>query len=463
MENKDNFMENTSYKDPAGFVFLYNNEIYRQINVEGKADYDYLLESKLYDELTKNELLITHREISLEKEVSKNFYKFIKPQKIDFISYPYEWSFSALKDAALLTLKIQKISLKYKMSLKDASSYNVQFLNGKPIFIDTLSFEKHIKNEPWKAYNQFCRHFLAPLVLMSYVDISLNQLLVTNIDGIPLDIVSNMLPIKAKLNFGILLHICGHSRSQKKYSNEKQSDCKKATMSIDSQLALIESLEDTIKSLKFPNIYTEWGNYYNNTNYSTKAFDEKKHVVNNFIDKIAPKTICDLGANRGDFSRIASSKNIQTLSFDIDPIAVEDNYLYAKKNNEKFILPLRQDFNNLSPSIGFMSNERTGFLDRFKVDMVMALALIHHLAISNNLPFKNIASFFAKLGNHLIVEFIPKQDSKVQILLSSREDIFSNYNQENFETSFKEFFDIIDTIQLKDSARILYLMRKKNE
>lgn len=454
-------MNNTSFRDPCGFVFKKDDVIYRQINLSAKDDYDYLMNSGLYTYLTEKNFLVTHEEIDLSVEKSHDFYKFIKPQQLQNISYPYEWAFSALKDSALLTLKIQKIALKYEMSLKDASAYNVQFLNGKTIFIDTLSFEKYIENTPWKAYGQFCRHFLAPLALMSFSDISLNKLLITNIDGISLDVTSKLLPLKSKLNFGIFTHIFLHSLSQKTYENEKQGLSATAKMSKNEQLALIESLIDTVKSLKFPKIFTEWGNYYQNTNYSDEAAQEKYDIISNYINIVAPKSLCDLGANRGDFSRISSNQNIPTIAFDIDPVAVEDNYLYSKRNSESFILPLIQDLTNPSPAIGFMNNERADFISRFKCDTVMALALIHHLAISNNLPFENLAVFFGQLGENLIIEFVPKEDSKVQVLLSSREDIFVNYNQEEFEKVFAKYFEIVEKTPLKNSLRTMYLMRKK--
>ena len=174
-----------------------------------------------------------------------------------------------------------------------------------------------------------------------------------------------------------------------------------------------------------------------------------------------PSSLCDLGSNRGDFSRIASERNIQTVAFDIDPVAIEDNYRHVKKYKETNILPLLQDFNNPSPAIGFMNDERAGFCSRFKCDMAMALALIHHLAISNNLPFKNIAEFFASIARYLIIEFVPKTDSKVQILLSSREDIFDKYDIENFEKEFCSYFDILEKSCIKNSQRTLYLMRRK--
>ncbi len=454
-------MNNTSYKDPAGFVFEFEGQIYRQINLCAAEDYDFLTESGLYKKLTQKGLLVEHQEVSLSKKTACEFYKIIKPAQIKYITYPYEWSFSALKDAALLTLKIQKTALKHKMSLKDASAYNIQFCKGKPVFIDTLSFEKYKPDTPWAAYGQFCRHFLTPLALMSYTDIDLNKLLITNIDGIALETAKKLLPFRAIFNFGILTHIIIHSMSQKAYENTEKPAFKTARMSLFEQQALIDSLINTVKSLKFPKIYTQWGDYYKNTNYSEESFQEKKDIILHFINKVEPKSLCDLGSNRGDFSRIASDRNIVTLAFDIDPVAVEDSYLYMKSNKETNILPLLQDLTNPSPAIGFMNEERKNFSSRFQCDMVMALALIHHLAISNNLPFDNIAKFFSSLGKYLVIEFVPKTDSKVQHLLSSREDIFDNYDKETFESIFDKYFEILETINIKNSKRILYLMRSR--
>lgn len=454
-------MNNTSYKDPCGFVFEFEGEIFRQVNLCAKEDYDFLMESGLYKKLVQNNLLVSHEEVSLKKEKDPEVYKFIKPQQLKYITYPYEWSFSALKDAAVLTLKIQKMALAHKMTLKDASAYNIQFVNGRPVFIDTLSFERYKKDTPWNAYGQFCRHFLAPLALMSYTDISLNKLLISNIDGIPLETAQKLLPFNAKLNFGIFTHIVMHAMSQKAYENTGEAKVKNAKMGLFELEALIDSLISTVKALKFPKIFTQWGNYYKNTNYSEESFKEKKEIISHFINKVEPKSLCDLGSNRGDMSRIASDRDIETLAFDIDPVAVEDNYLYMKENKEKYILPLLQDFNNPSPAIGFMNAERKDFCSRFKCDMVMALALIHHLAISNNLPFENIANFFASLGEYLIIEFVPKTDSKVQYLLSTREDIFKDYNIETFESVFSAFWEIQEKVHIKNSQRVLYLMRRR--
>ena len=454
-------MNNTSYKDPSGFVFKRNGEIYRQINKFSSDDYEFFMSSGLYKNLIEKGFIVEHEEVNDVIGNEKNFYKCIKPFQIEYITYPYEWCFSALKDAAVLTLNIQLEALKYSMSLKDASAYNVQFFNGSPIFIDTLSFERYEDGSPWQAYRQFCKHFLAPLALMSYTDVRLNSLLINNIDGIPLDLAKKLLPKRAKFNFGILTHIFLHSDCQKQYENNVKALEKPVKMIKNALIALIENLKNLVLGLKFPKIKTEWGEYYSNTNYTEQSFLEKKSIISDYIEKINPKTVCDLGANRGDFSRIASDKCIKTLAFDIDDVAVEENYLQMKKLKEFDILPLLQDLTNPSPSIGFGNDERASFCSRYKSDLVMALALIHHLSISNNLPFDNTAEFFSELAQYLIIEFVPKEDSKVKILLSTREDIFPDYNEQNFEAVYSKYYEILEKRNIQSSKRILYLMRRK--
>ena len=313
----------------------------------------------------------------------------------------------------------------------------------------------------WDGYKQFCSHFLAPLALMAYNDISLNKLLISNIDGIPLNVVVNLLPFKARLNPLLFIHIYLHSLNQKKY--ESAGSCKNNSLNLDKKalLALIDSLEDCVKSLSLPKIQTEWSNYYNNTNYSDESFADKKTIIEDFLDTLSSKSLCDLGANNGEFSRVAMKRGVEIVSLDIDPMAVEENYSKAKKNKEKSLLPLIQDFTNPSPAIGFSNDERMSFNERFKCDVVMALALIHHLSISNNLPFANIAKFLVSLAPNLIIEFVPKSDSKVQTLLSSREDIFVNYDVDNFEKDFGEYYDILKSVKINGSDRIMYLMRAK--
>ena len=452
----------SSFRDPSGFLFFQDGFVYRQVNSIYKENYNHLIDSGLYKALVDAELLIPHKEVDIEYAEPDKAYKIIKPELVPFISYPYEWCFSQLKDAALTTLEIQKKVLDFGMSLKDCSDYNIQFRRGKPVLIDTLSFEKYRDGQPWVAYRQLCQHFLAPLALMSYRDIRLNQLLRIYIDGVPLDLASSSLPFHTRFKFSLLSHIHLHARSQKWFA-DKTANTSNRKMSRLSFLGLIDSLESAIKKLKWQAQGTEWVDYYyKDINYSSDALQHKKQIVAEFLDKIKPKVVWDLGANVGMFSRIASDKGIQTISFDIDPAAVERNYLECVRKGETNILPLVLDLTNPSPGIGWENQERMSWLERGPADTVLALALIHHLAISNNLPLDKIADFFNRICcGSLIVEFVPKSDSQVQRLLSTREDIFPDYTQRVFENEFKKYFTIQRSIKIRDTKRTLYLMQRR--
>ncbi|HEX7456435.1 MAG TPA: SAM-dependent methyltransferase [Candidatus Nanoarchaeia archaeon] len=450
-----------SFRDPSGFLFSIDGALYRQINKKYQEDYDLFLKSGLYEKLVSDGLLIRHEEVDLKYAQTQEAYKIIRPEKIPFISYPYEWCFSQLKNAALTTLKIQRIALEHGMSLKDASAFNIQFVQGKPILIDTLSFAK-FDERPWVAYRQFCQHFLAPLSLMSYVDISFNKLLQLYIDGVPLDLASRLLPIRTRFKPPLLMHIHLHAASQKRYADKGLKKEITRKFSMRSFLGLVGSLDGAIKNLKWQPKGTEWADYYaGNLNYLPASLRHKANLVDEFLEILKPKNVWDLGANTGFFSRIASDKGIKTISFDIDPAAVEINYKTTVERKERNLLPLLIDLTNPSPAIGWENKERNSFLNRGPTDTALALALVHHLAISNNLPLAELAEFFSHICNHLIIEFVPKEDSQVQRLLSSREDIFASYTKENFEKEFKNFFTVKKASEIKNSKRVLYLMVNK--
>ncbi|MFH1235920.1 MAG: SAM-dependent methyltransferase [Parcubacteria group bacterium] len=452
-----------SFRDPSGFLFFRNHTLYRQINEGYRQHYDTLMNSGLYRELTENHLLIPHREAEPTERVqaAPGAYTVIAPKIVPFISYPYEWSFSQLKNAALTTLEIQKRSLNHGMSLKDSSAYNIQFLKNKPVLIDTLSFEQYREGQPWIAYRQFCQHFLAPLVLMSYRDIRLSQLLRIYIDGIPLDLASELLPSRTRFKFSLLSHIHLHAKSQKRYESSSINTSRR-TVSRLALTALIANLEASIRRLRWKPAGTEWADYYEDTNYSHEAFDFKKKIVADFIHTCKPKTVWDMGANTGEFSYAVSERGIPCIAFDIDPAAVEKNYLHCLKANATDVLPLVLDLTNPSPSIGWANRERMSLFERGPADAALALALVHHLAISNNVPLANIADFFASICEWLLIEFIPKNDSQVKRLLVSREDIFHLYTQQEFERVFSKQFTIITSVPVKHSDRILYTMRRSS-
>lgn len=448
-----------SFKDNDGFIFENFGKLLRQVNKSYKADYDQLISSGLYKELVNQGLLVPHKEVDLEQALTKEAYKVLEPQPLDFISYPYEWCFSQLKEAALTTLKIQNIALKFDMSLKDANAFNIQFYKGKAIMIDTLSFEK-FQPKPWVAYRQFCQHFLNPLVLMSKLDPSLNKLLAIYLDGISVELTSKLLPFYTKFYPSIFIHIQLHSLLDHRQTSPKKvnSLSKKSSFTKKSILGLVDSLEGAVIRLKLRKMNDSfWSNYVpESDSYTKEAFAQKQKIIREFLKQIKPQTVWDLGSNSGLFSRLAGDLGAEVVSFDIDPLSVEKNFYLSKGKNN--ILPLVVDWTNPSPSLGWADKERVSILDRGPVNLIMALALIHHLVIGSNIPQEKVAELFSKISKYLIIEFVPKDDPQVKELLSLREDIFKDYDNEGFERSFGKYFKIITSTTIKGSKRQLYLM-----
>ncbi|MDP9230935.1 MAG: SAM-dependent methyltransferase, partial [Bacteroidota bacterium] len=328
-------------------------------------------------------------------------------------------------------------------------------------FIDTLSFEKHNKEQPWIAYRQFCENFLSPLLLMHYSKNSLQQLLLAYPDGIPLAVTKSLLPWRSKLSLHTYLHIHLHAVVAQKKAESNQ---KKIKFSKQKLLNLVSSLETLIRRLKLPAQKSIWFEYYDEALQRKDYLQQKRKLIQQLLDKLGNlKTAADLGANNGEFSQLLSAKNIQTIAADSDPCCINKLYTEIKKSAEKNIQPLVVDLSNPSPAVGFNNAERASFLSRTRVDLVLALALVHHLAIGKNIPLDIIACFFKQLSKHLIIEFVPKQDEKVQLMLSVKKDIYTEYDEAGFEQAFKKYYSVVSKESIAGSGRVLYLMSKHED
>ncbi|MEJ0102131.1 MAG: SAM-dependent methyltransferase [Bacteroidota bacterium] len=450
----------SSYRDPSGFIFEKGGIIYRQVNISFKDDFDFFINSGCYTALTGKGLLIPHEPIQENLTGSDQFYRTLLPEKIDFISYPYEWSFDMFKDAALLTLQLLKESISYGLIVKDASPYNIQWHKGKLIFIDTLSFEKYKETEPWIAYRQFCECFLGPLLLMHYNKVPLHSLSLAYPDGIPLTVIKSLLPGKSRFSLHTYLHIHLHAKIS---NRDKPADNKTTGFSKQKLLNLISSLETLIQGLRFTIQQSAWSDYYEEAATRNNYLDQKKKIITGWISgRTDIRTAADLGANEGEFSRLLSEKKIQVVAADYDPWCINKLYQEIKSNGIQNIQPMILDISNPSPAIGVNNEERQSFVQRCQTDLVLALAVIHHLAIGKNIPFEKIAAFFSKTGKDLIIEFIPKEDEKIQGMLKTKKDIYANYTEENFTEAFEKFYSVTFRQSIGGTGRVLYRMKRKD-
>jgi hypothetical protein len=452
-----------SFRDPSGFVFRRDGILYRQVNRSYEVDYGAAVAAGLYARLADEGLLVPHDEADLGLAATPDAIAVLEPQRVEFISYPYEWSFSQLRDAALLTLAVQRRAMELGFVLRDASAYNVQFHAGRPVLIDTLSFGRYEEGEPWQAYRQFCQHFLAPLALMSGRDIRCGLLLRQFIDGIPLDLAAGLLPWRSRLRLGLLVHLHAHARAQRVYADTSREGAapRARPLSRKALETLVESLRTTVAGLAWSPGGTEWADYEATHNYSARAVESKTATVREFVAAAGPRRVWDVGANTGAYARVARETGASVVAFDVDPAAVERNYRRVRADDERGILPLLLDFTNPSPAQGWAHTERLSLEERGPADLVLALALVHHLAIGANVPLPRVAEFFARLGEWLVIEFVPKGDPQVQRLLRHRPDIFPDYTREGFEAAVAPWFESVEARPVEDTDRVLYRLRRR--
>lgn len=451
-----------SYRDPSGFIFKKEHLFFRQINPPYFEEYEAIKKADLYKQLWSKGWLIKHEELT-----SNDLQIIIQPDQLEFITYPYEWSFTAYKHAAQLTLRLQLFLLEKGFSLKDGSAFNITFHKGKALFIDTLSIERYRENEPWKALKQFSEHFFAPLVLTQHYGSYYLKTLLHRIDGFPLKEASALLPWKTKWNPTVYSHIHFLGKKENKSTGELIKDAPGKGLSKSAQIKMLKSLELHISEMTLKE-NTEWSAYYQQTNYDKEAFNLKKELIENWAKTIEVQRVIDLGGNDGTFGKVTLSQAQQVIVSDIDQSAIDQCYKANIKNKETRIIPIVTDLMQPAAGIGFNNKERDSFINRVKnysPDLSMALALIHHVTLSGNVPFEMSASFFKSLSTYLLIEFPDREDSWVQFILKSKRDaahLFDDYHIENFENTYLQYYTIIKKETIKGSHRTLYLF-KRNE
>jgi hypothetical protein len=451
----------SSFRDPRGFVFRADDVLFRQVNEAHRRDFEAMVSSGLYDVLVAEHVLIPHEDVSRDLAVTPAAYRIVRPQIVPFVSYPYEWSFSAWRDAALVTLRAQELAMAHGMSLRDASAYNVQFVHGRPILIDTLSFEVLNADRPWVAYRQFCEHFLGPLALMSSRDVRLGRTVSTFLDGIPLDLAASLLPAGARSRPSLQMHLRLHARTRSRRTAPDRSSARRP-FSLRAFQAIVASLRKAVEGLDAPRGPSAWSSYYDEVDhYPPEAVSDKGAFVRRTIEHLRPAAVWDLGANTGRFARLAAERGIDTVAFDVDAMATDASYRAMRADGLRHFLPLVMDLTNPSPAIGWAERERMSLFERGPADLVLALALVHHLAIAGNVPLDRVADVLAKLGRHVVLEWVPKSDPKVREMLRTRDDVFSDHTEGALERALERSFILEDRLPLRGTERAMYLLRRR--
>ncbi len=457
-----------SYNDEAGQVFSYKGHLYRGIFTSYVPKIQGFIASQLYEQLVSQGLLVPHSIVlptenlfgELQEATQHQFALFLAPSYLPFISYPSEWSFSMLKKAALLTLEVQNLALSQGFVLKDAKADNVQFNNLQPVFIDILSFEPYQEGTAWQAYRQYCQHFLTPLALMAYGTIEFHKIQQIYTDGIPLELATKFLSWKTLFFGGIFQHLTLHSWLSKPSTEKKikKAPTTHKNFTIHFIQNLTNSLQSTIQGLRYQT-QTRWSSYYAQ-DVAGDYREAKQKIVKQFLQMTSSQIIWDLGANTGVFSGLAWDTGATVYAFDADQDSIEQLFLGLQGKNIKGGVGVI-DLNNPTPMRGFALQQYRSWLDRCpKPDTILALALVHHLRMTYNIPLQQIAHFFATYTNFLIIEFIPKNDEKVQLLLQNKIDVYHDYSLENFKKIFGAFFNVVEEVGMENNDRRIFLMKR---
>lgn len=447
---------NYSFRDPVARVVNENGVYKRYIFADYKQEYDHLMNTGLFDELVKKKLLINHNEIS-ECEKNITIYKKILPDQLEFQSYPFEWCFEQWKKALITYFQINLIALNYGMILKDATPYNFYFKNGKALLFDTTSFAFFKENDKWQAYRQLCEEFLGPFLLMYYSGNFWSKLTIASPRGLNLDFVSKNLPLKSWFSIVTLINIHIHSKYYLKKSAHKVNKVGFDNEKISRFNSILLNSIEKIKEKKTKK--SKWKNYYKNDIESADYLTCKIKVINEWVDLIKPDSMVDLGANNGLFCFQNINKIKKIIAIESDETCVEKIENEISKKNISNIFCAKIDLSNPTPNFGVMNDEFKDIFLRAKSDLVLALAITHHLFISNYMSFKQITILLEKFSKrYVIVEFISKNDRRIEQLKLQSERNMIDYSEETFIQSLESKFSLIKKHNFNNSNRVLMLL-----
>jgi hypothetical protein len=446
--------DSASFRDPDGFIFFHGDAVFRALT--SAAQQRLARHERFYAAACDAGLMLGfRRDGARDLPPAAGIEHAIAPEPLALVTYPHEWAFDQLKDAALNTLDINLLALAHGLTLKDASAFNNQRHQGRMVFIDHLSLEETDGALPWRPYSQFCRHFLNPLVIGAYRDLHASELFRSHIDGIPQQLANDLLPARAKLRPSVWLHLILHNRYIRRSAAFEQRP-HPAAAPRGCQAALLRHLRAFVAGLQPHAAGSAWHDYYAKTNYDDAAFQQKLAIVEGLFARTPGGVVWDLGSNDGTFSRQIARHCDQVLTLDLDHNAINAGYNVNRRTGQAAIHALVHDLANPPPDFGFAGKERRALGKRSRPDAIMALAIIHHLSIGHNIPFELSAAYFREHGCPLVIEFVGRADSQVQRLLASRNVDYGWYDEAPFLAAYGRHFRVEQALPIAGAQRTIY-------
>jgi len=451
-----------SFRDRTARVFYHDGHIFRGLSATALKEWQALSATGLYRRFAENGAIVPtrQREIgSLPFRLDEPWAAVLEHERLPFVSYPYEWSFEMLRDAALLQLDLVLAGLDEGIGLKDASAYNVQWKGATPVFVDIGSFYKRAEGEPWVGYRQFCQMFLYPLLLQAYRDVPFQAWMRGNIDGMDAEVCLNLLSARDYFRGGVLAHVYLQAKAQKAYNSttrDVRAELNKAGFDTRIIKTNAEGLRKLVASLEWKPKQSTWSDYLKCGHYEAADAEQKRQFVRDVVATRPWNMTWDIGCNVGVFSRIAAERSASVVAMDADHLAVDKLYRALKAEHVPNILPLVVNVTDPSPNLGWRNLERKRINERGRPDLVLALALIHHVVIGGNIPLAEFVQWLRDLGGELVIEFVTRQDPMVATLLRNKDDHYTDYTEESFERELSARFKIARRQPLGSGTRIMY-------
>jgi len=460
--------ESASFRDRDGRVYRCEGRVFRGLSQTALEAFRKLQGTSFYRKFQKSGRLAESREcppgeVPLPPEVRESWAGFLEHQPIDVITYPYEWTFGMLRDAARLQLDLLEAALGENMSLKDATPYNIQFTAGGPVFIDIASFISLESGAAWVGYRQFCEMFLFPLMLQAYKEIDFQPFLRAGIDGVDVQTAARLFSLRDRFRPGVLSHVWLQSKFDRRYGGTQQnvrSSLKSAGFNREMILANVRRLKKLVNRMQWQGKGSEWAAYAEFHNYSDADHKLKESFVEDCAAECQPGVVWDMGCNTGQFAKISARHAGMVLAMDLDHFAVECLYRELKAGGGGKILPLVQNVANPSPNWGWKNQERTELKTRAAPDMILCLALIHHAVITANIPLDEFIAWLSGLTQNLVMEYVSRSDEKVQTLLRNKDDSYADYSRERMEKALERHYLIVRRQPLAEGRRHLYWCRR---
>jgi len=461
--SRSEFAVEGSFRDPSGTVYDIDGRIFRTVNEVAREAYEAVRDQGVFTDLETSNLLVSSTEVLSDDRPGSlpDAAYVLEHERVPVISYPYEWSFQALKAAALHHLDLQLLMFDRDIVLSDATAYNVQFIGPKPVFIDVLSLRPYDEGEIWGGHRQFCEQFLNPLLLRSALGVAHNAWFRGNLEGIPTSDLARLLPLWKKLSLNMFSHVVLQASLEERARRAPDAAIEKAAsrrkLPRTSYRGLLTQLRNWIARLQPADTgKTVWQDYATTHTYASDEAAEKARLIREFAAAVQPATLIDMGCNTGDYSFAALEGGAKSVvGFDFDQSAVDQAFIRAESGNLNY-LPLWLDAANPSPGQGWQQAERSGFGQRFKADAIIALAFEHHLAIGRNVPLDDVVDWLIGIAPTGLLEFVPKTDSTVQKMLALREDIFPDYTEGAFAQAVERRAKIVSKTVVSSEGRTLF-------